>query len=111
MDVFYILAYYFMNFRKQLTRKKTHPENAHSFHFIQYMCAQYDDEHRMVYYAWQTDSKITEKSLMRTFSLCYSIYLIFDASSSIATVDKITLEKRKTKKWKAFYQCMMKSIH
>jgi hypothetical protein len=65
------------------------------FNIYIYICAQHDDEHRMVYYAWQIDSKITEKSLMRTFSLCYSIYLIFDASSSTATVDKITLEEEK----------------
>jgi hypothetical protein len=54
---------------------------------------------------------------MRTFSSCY---LIFDAISS-AIVDKITYIKQKTRpkqrqkklhtRWKAFYPCMMKSVH
>jgi hypothetical protein len=43
-----------------------------SFYSIN-ICAQHDDERRLVYYAWQTDSKITEKSLMRTF-----FFMLFD---------------------------------
>jgi hypothetical protein len=100
MDVFYIVACYLMNFwkfyitnsKREKKKKKTPGKctQLSSYSIYIYICAQHDDERRMVYYAWQTDSEITTKSLMRTFSSCYSIYLIFDATSSITIVDKIT---------------------